>query len=79
MHDTDTLLHRLTIFTCPKPFSDFHIRLIQRNAIGSWTLMVPRPRIILMGGEAGSEEVAVEFGAEVVGVGATYIFETGPV
>jgi len=28
--------------------------------------MVPRPRIILMGGEAGSEEVAEEFGAEAV-------------
>ncbi|MCS7082983.1 MAG: hypothetical protein RML47_02775 [Bacteroidota bacterium] len=41
----------LTIFACPKPFSDPHIALIQRNAITSWTLLEPRPEIILFGGE----------------------------
>ena len=50
----------LTIFTSPKPFKD-HSRVIQRNAIKSWTLLKPTPQIILFGNEEGNAEVAVEF------------------
>lgn len=49
----------LTIFTSPKPFKD-HSRVIQRNAIKSWTLLRPRPQIILFGNEEGNAEVAAE-------------------
>lgn len=51
----------LTIFACPKPFRG-HVSIIQRNAIKSWTLLQPRPEIILFGDEEGTAEVCKEFG-----------------
>jgi len=51
----------LTIFSCPKPFRG-HINIIQRNAIKSWTLLRPRPEIILIGDEEGTAEICKEFG-----------------
>ncbi len=51
----------LTIFSCPKPFRG-HIDIIQRNAIKSWTLLQPRPEVILMGNEEGTADVCKEFG-----------------
>ncbi len=51
----------LTLFACPKPFRD-HIAVIQRNAITSWTLLRPRPEIILFGDEEGTAQVAAELG-----------------
>ncbi len=51
----------LTIFAIPKPFKG-HIAIIQRNAITSWTLLRPRPEIILFGDDDGTVEVAHEFG-----------------
>lgn len=50
----------LTIFACPKPFSDPHINIIQRNAIKSWTLLNPKPEIILIGNEKGVAEICKE-------------------
>lgn len=52
----------LTIFACPKPFTDPHIATIQRNAIRSWMLMKPKPDIILFGDEEGVVDVCHEFG-----------------
>ena len=51
----------LTIFSIPKQFKG-HIETIQRNAIRSWTLLRPRPEIILFGKEEGTAQVAAEFG-----------------
>lgn len=51
----------LTIFSSPKPFKG-SINIIQRNAIKSWTLLQPRPEIILIGDEEGTAEVCKEFG-----------------
>lgn len=51
----------LTLFACPKPFTDPHIAMIQRNAISSWTFLKPRPQIIIMGSEPGVSEVCKEF------------------
>jgi hypothetical protein len=51
----------LTIFATPKKF-DGHICVIQRNAIQSWTRISPRPHIILFGTEAGTADIAREFG-----------------
>lgn len=48
----------LTLFACPKSFSDPHIAMIQRNAIASWTFLRPRPEIILFGDEEGTEEIS---------------------
>jgi hypothetical protein len=51
----------LTIFSIPKAFVG-HIGAIQRNAIKSWTLLKPRPEIILLGNEEGTAQVAQELG-----------------
>jgi hypothetical protein len=51
----------LTIFATPKKF-DGHIGVIQRNAIQSWTRISPQPNVILFGTEAGTAEIAQEFG-----------------
>jgi hypothetical protein len=56
----------LTIFCCPKPFTDPHVNLIQRNAIKSWTRLEPRPQILLLGDEAGTDELGRELGLEHV-------------
>jgi hypothetical protein len=49
----------LTLFTIPKAFRG-HIGVIQRNAIESWTHLQPRPEIILLGNDEGTEDVARE-------------------
>jgi hypothetical protein len=56
-----TLFERkmLTIFTVPKAFKA-HIGLIQLNAITSWSVLTPRPEIILFGDEEGTAELATE-------------------
>jgi len=51
----------LTLLAFPKPFCG-HIKLIQRNAIGSWARLRPECEIILFGDEEGTAEVAKEFG-----------------
>jgi hypothetical protein len=51
----------LTFFSLPKAFTG-HIGIIQRNAIRSWTLLEPRPEVILLGNEEGTAEVARELG-----------------
>ncbi|BAZ48101.1 putative glycosyl transferase [Nostoc sp. NIES-4103] len=58
MHISD---ERITIFTVPKPFEG-HIGIIQENAIKSWTLLEPRPQIILFGNEKGTDEIAKKLG-----------------
>ena len=50
----------ITLFSAPKPFTDPHIALIQRNALHSWTLL-PDVEIILLGDEEGLSEAAKEF------------------
>ena len=51
----------LTIFSAPKPFTDPHIAIIQRNAITSWTKL-PEVEVILLGDEIGLAEIALELG-----------------
>ncbi len=55
----------LTIFTAPKPFTNPHICLIQRNAIQSW-LHLPDVEVLLIGDEEGIPETATEFGVRNV-------------
>lgn len=49
----------ITLFSAPKPFTDPHIAMIQRNAIRSWMLL-PDVEVILLGEEDGLAEVARE-------------------
>ena len=51
----------ITFFATPKPFTG-HIAVIQRNAITSWTLLRPRPEILLVGDDQGTAEIAAELG-----------------
>jgi hypothetical protein len=55
----------LTLFTTAKPFRGLY-NVQQRNAIQSWTLLKPRPEIILIDKADGSEEAAKEFGLRYV-------------
>jgi hypothetical protein len=52
----------LAVFSAPKPFTDPHIAVIQRNAIRSWMLL-PGTEVILVGDEAGLAQTALELGA----------------
>ena len=56
----------LTIFSTPKPFTDPHINLIQRNAIQSWLHLGDDVEVILIGEEDGLDDVAVELGVSVL-------------
>ncbi|AOY82933.1 glycosyltransferase [Moorena producens JHB] len=51
----------ISIFTVPKPFIGM-IGIIQHNAITSWTLLKPKPEIILFGDEIGTASIAQELG-----------------
>jgi hypothetical protein len=50
----------LTIFTIPKPFTNSHISIIQKNAIQSWKKLGSEVEIILYGSDYGVKEVAEE-------------------
>ncbi|MBL8098010.1 MAG: glycosyltransferase family 2 protein [Anaerolineales bacterium] len=50
----------ITFFSAPKPFTNPHIAMIQRNAIKSWTLLED-VEVILLGNESGIAEIAKEF------------------
>jgi hypothetical protein len=51
----------LTIFSTAKPFTGRNA-LIQRNAIRSWTVLTPRPEVILLGSDGGTAEICAELG-----------------
>jgi hypothetical protein len=53
----------ITLFSAPKPFTDPHIAMIQRNAIESWILL-PDVEIFLLGEETGLAEAAHELGVK---------------
>lgn len=53
----------ITLFSAPKPFTNTHIAMIQRNAIKSWTLL-PDVDVILLGEEEGLAEAARELGVK---------------
>ncbi|EGJ33625.1 MULTISPECIES: glycosyltransferase family A protein [Moorena] len=55
----------ISIFTVPKPFIGM-IGIIQHNAITSWTLLKPKPEIILFGDEIGTASIAEELGVNHV-------------
>src|SRR5260370_33512420 len=51
----------LTLFAIPK-HSRGHFATIQRNAITSWTRLLPRPEILLFGNEEGTAGLARDLG-----------------
>jgi hypothetical protein len=55
----------LTIFTAPKPFTNPHINIIQRNALAAWTRLADVD-VLLIGDEPGIPDAAREFGVRNV-------------
>jgi hypothetical protein len=51
----------LTVFSAPKPFTNPHIAVIQRNAIQSWLRLGSEVEALLVGEEPGMAEVATEY------------------
>ena len=49
----------LTIFTAPKPFTNPHINIIQRNALQAWKSL-PEVEVLVIGDEPGIPETAGE-------------------
>jgi len=56
-----SIIPPLTIFAIPKAFKG-HTAIIQQNAIRSWAFLSPKPKIILLGDDQGTAEMAREFG-----------------
>lgn len=52
----------LTIFTTCKSWRDEEVAIAQWNALKSWTLLTPRPEIIVYGNEFGSARMARDLG-----------------
>lgn len=52
----------IVLFSAPKPFTDPHIGLIQRNAIRSWKALGASVEVILLGEEDGLAQTAKEIG-----------------
>lgn len=52
----------ITLFTAPKPFTNPHINIIQRNALQNWLQLGPEIAVLMMGRETGMPEVAAEMG-----------------
>jgi hypothetical protein len=55
----------LTIFTAPKPFTNPHVNVIQRNALQAWTRLED-VSVIMIGNEPGIPEACREFGIKNV-------------
>jgi hypothetical protein len=53
---------RSSPFSAPKPFTDPHIHLIQRNAIQSWQHLGEAVQVLLVGDEPGMAEFSAETG-----------------
>lgn len=56
----------LTLFTSPKPFTDPHIDIIQRNAIQSWLHLGSDIQILIIGDEPGAESAAREYNIKII-------------
>ena len=57
---------QLTLFTAPKPFTNPHIALIQRNAIRSWLQLGSEVEVLLLGDEEGMADEAEKFGVRQI-------------
>jgi len=52
----------LTIFSAPKPYTQEHIAIIQRNAVKSWLALGDEVEVILIGEEEGLAQEAKALG-----------------
>ncbi len=54
----------LTLFTAPKPFTNPHIDLIQRNALRNWQALGEDVKVVVIGDEPGIAEACSETGVQ---------------
>jgi hypothetical protein len=54
----------ITIFTAPKPFTNPHIALNQRNAIRSWQHLAEGVQVLMIGDEQGMADFAIGSGVQ---------------
>ena len=52
----------ITLFTAPKPFTDPHIAMIQRNTLSNWRALGEDVQVVVIGDESGIAEVCRELG-----------------
>jgi len=52
----------LTLFTAPKPFTDPHINMIQRNTLHNWLALGEAIEVVVIGDEPGIAETCKELG-----------------
>jgi hypothetical protein len=52
----------LTLFTAPKPFTDPHIRVVQRNTLLNWQALGDDVAVVVVGDEPGITEQCQELG-----------------
>lgn len=58
-------MNQIVVISAPKPFTNPHINVIQRNAIQSWSKL-QGVEVLLLGDEEGMAEAASEFGVRHV-------------
>jgi hypothetical protein len=66
----------ITIFACPKPFADPHIRRIQSNAIASWRALGSTIEILLFGEDPEGAEIAAQIDARTLPIPSLNEFGT---
>ncbi len=54
----------LTLFTAPKPFTNPHIAVIQRNALRTWAALGSEVAVLVLGDEDGLAENAADLGVQ---------------
>ena len=56
----------ITIFSAPKPFTNPHIAVIQRNAVRSWLALGEAVEVLLLGDEEGLPQAAGDLGVHLI-------------
>jgi hypothetical protein len=55
---------RLTLFTAPKPFTDPHINIIQRNTLENWLALGDQVEVVVIGDDPGIAEACAELNVQ---------------
>ena len=54
----------LTLFTAPKAFTNPHIKIIQRNMLGNWSVLGDEVEVVVIGDDPGIAENCQAFGVQ---------------
>ena len=54
------IMTRLTLFTAPKPFTDPHINIIQRNTLENWQALGGEVEVVVIGDDPGISDICRE-------------------